>query len=39
MHSPVFARNPLGVEFDPQRLLERFRGGDPVDELLQQGSA
>jgi catechol-2,3-dioxygenase len=37
--SGSFKKNPIGVEFDPQRLLERFRQGDPVDELIRQGSA
>ena len=35
----TFAKNPIGVNFDPERLLERFRRGDPVSELLKQGSA
>ena len=39
MHSPVFENNPIGVEFDPRQLLERFRRGDPLEELVQQGSA
>ena len=37
--SRAFADNPIGVMFDPDRLLERFRRGDPVEELVQQGSA
>lgn len=28
-----FARNPVGVEFDPQALLERLRAGAPEREL------
>jgi catechol-2,3-dioxygenase len=35
----TFAANPIGVPFDPTRLLERFRRGDPVHELVKQGSA
>ncbi len=37
--SGAFADNPIGVVFDPERLLARFRNGDPVAELVQQGSA
>lgn len=37
--SGAFKKNPIGVEFDPDRLLERFERGDPLDELIQQGSA
>jgi catechol-2,3-dioxygenase len=37
--SGSFAANPIGVNFDPERLLERFRHGDPVSELVRQGSA
>jgi catechol-2,3-dioxygenase len=37
--SGAFAKNPIGVEFDPERLLERFRRGDPTSELVKQGSA
>lgn len=37
--SGAFAQNPIGVVFDPDRLLARFRNGDPVAELVQQGSA
>ncbi|MEL7209057.1 MAG: VOC family protein [Actinomycetota bacterium] len=39
MASERFAANPIGVEFDPDRLLARFRRGDPVSELVEQGSA
>ena len=31
--------NPIGVEFDPDRLLERYCNGDSVHELRMQGSA
>jgi catechol-2,3-dioxygenase len=27
MRSPCFERNPIGVEFDPDELVERFRSG------------
>lgn len=39
IESDVFAANPIGVEFDADRLVERFRQGDPVAELVKQGSA
>lgn len=35
----AFQKNPIGVEFDPDTLLERFRRGDPLAELVKQGSA
>lgn len=35
----AFAKNPIGVAFDPEKLSERFEAGDPIEELLQQGSA
>ncbi|SVA88916.1 uncharacterized protein METZ01_LOCUS141770, partial [marine metagenome] len=39
MRSSVFAENPIGVEFDPDRLLERYCNGDSLQELRAQGSA
>ena len=39
MESGAFAKNPIGVEFNPDKLLERYRNGDPISELVQQGSA
>ena len=39
MRSDAFAANPIGIEFDPQALLERFEQGDPIEELLKQGAA
>ena len=39
MASEAFAENPIGVGFDPDRLLERFENGDPIEELLKQGAA
>ncbi|MEO8602568.1 MAG: VOC family protein [bacterium] len=39
MRSGAFKRNPIGVEFDPALLSARFERGDPLDELVQQGSA
>ena len=36
--SGVFAQNPIGVEFDPDVLTERFRAGVPVEQLVIQGS-
>jgi catechol-2,3-dioxygenase len=37
--SGAFAKNPIGVPFDPEALLERWRRGDPLEELVRQGSA
>jgi catechol 2,3-dioxygenase-like lactoylglutathione lyase family enzyme len=31
--TPEFAENPIGVEFDPDDLLRRFRAGEPIKEL------
>ena len=36
--SDAFGKNPIGVTFDPEKLVERFERGDPLDELLQQGA-
>ncbi len=36
--SGAFAKNPIGVEFDAERLVARFKAGVPVEELVQQGS-
>ena len=38
MHSDVFKENPIGVEFDPDKLLARYENGDPLEELLLQGA-
>jgi catechol-2,3-dioxygenase len=34
-----FAKNPIGVDFDPEKLLARWENGDPEAELIRQGSA
>lgn len=34
-----FAKNPIGVPFDAEKLIERFEAGDPIEDLIQQGSA
>ncbi len=39
MRSDAFAENPIGVGFDPEKLLARYENGDPIEELLMQGSA
>ncbi len=39
MHSDTFKANPIGVQFDPDALLARYENGDPIEELLLQGSA
>jgi len=33
MASEAFAANPVGVAFDPEDLLARYRNGAPSDEL------
>jgi len=37
-HSSAFAENPIGVNFDPDYLLERLRSGADQNELVQQGA-
>jgi catechol 2,3-dioxygenase-like lactoylglutathione lyase family enzyme len=37
MLSPAFDQNPIGVEYDPETLVERFRSGVPVAELVVRG--
>ena len=32
-YSPAFAENPVGVEFDPEDMLRRFRSGEPEQGL------
>jgi catechol-2,3-dioxygenase len=39
MEGPVFAKNPIGVGFDPEVLAKRYEAGDPIEELVKQGSA
>jgi hypothetical protein len=39
MRSEYFAMNPIGVDFDPELLIRRFRRGDPSSELVKLGSA
>ncbi len=39
MRGDTFAENPIGVDFDPEKLLERYENGDPLEELVKQGSA
>ncbi len=39
MKSGAFEKNPIGVEFDPQKLVERYLRGDPIEALIEQGSA
>jgi catechol-2,3-dioxygenase len=39
VRSGALKRNPIGVEFDPEVLYARFERGDPLAELVQQGSA
>jgi catechol-2,3-dioxygenase len=37
-HSGAFARNPIGVKYDPDRLVQKFESGVPVQELILQGA-
>jgi catechol 2,3-dioxygenase-like lactoylglutathione lyase family enzyme len=39
MRSPYFHTNPIGVDFDPELLIERYERGDALAELIKQGSA
>jgi catechol 2,3-dioxygenase-like lactoylglutathione lyase family enzyme len=39
MRSDYFKKNPIGVDFDPELLIERFERGDAMEELIKQGSA
>lgn len=38
-HSEAFRRNPIGVAFDPDVMVERRRAGTPVAMLLEQEAA
>lgn len=37
-HSGAFEKNPIGTEYDPDRLVEKFESGTPFSELIQQGA-
>ena len=39
METDAFAANPLGVAFDPDALVARYEAGDPIESLVEQGSA
>ncbi len=39
MRSEAFVENPIGVGFDPEKLVQRYENGDPIEELIQPGSA
>ena len=34
MSGPVFAANPIGVEFDPDFVLGKYRSGELIDSVL-----
>jgi catechol 2,3-dioxygenase-like lactoylglutathione lyase family enzyme len=34
MMGDYFAKNPVGVDFDPEALLARYQNGDPLSELI-----
>lgn len=38
IESDEFAENPIGIEFEPRELIERFRSGEPLSELLRRGA-
>ena len=38
-YTPEFAENPIGVEFDPEVLLQRVRAGEPDAELKKRPNA
>jgi catechol-2,3-dioxygenase len=38
MRGDAFAKNPIGVEFDPAKLAQRYERGDPLEALLLQGA-
>ncbi len=37
MRSNAFAKNPIGIPFDADDLLRRFKSGVPIEELVQRG--
>ena len=37
--SEAFDANPIGVRFDPEKLVDRYEAGDALEELVKQGSA
>jgi len=39
MKTETFEANPIGVRFDPEKLIERYEAGDAMGELVKQGSA
>lgn len=39
MRSEAFARNPIGVPFDPEDLARRYESGEPLEDLVRPRSA
>jgi len=39
MKTESFLANPIGVGFDPDVLVRRYEAGDPLERLIEQGSA
>ena len=37
--SGAFSKNPVGVNFDPDKLVEKFESGAPLEDLLRQDPA
>jgi catechol-2,3-dioxygenase len=38
-HTSDFAKNPVGVDFDPDELARRYHAGEPADELTKYDAA
>jgi hypothetical protein len=34
LRTPAFDRNPIGIEYDPDELVARFKAGVPMAELV-----
>lgn len=34
MEGPVYAKNPIGVTFDPEEMIRRYEAGEPLADLM-----
>ena len=34
MASKAFDENPIGIDFDPEKLIERIKKGEPLESLI-----
>ena len=34
MEGPAFRENPIGVDFDPEELIERIKSGESLESLI-----